>query len=176
MRTFAVVVATVASLSLTNTTANAITPKQKPLQLCLRLADGKLFSKKKCKAGVDVAVDAQTFAGFVPTVQGPTGPQGPQGEQGPVGSTGANGISGLQVYTQQTTLQMNSTQFLTFSANCQGGKKVLGGGCSQSTTAIQLQNTKPNATGDGWQCNFYNSFPNPLTPTITVYAICANAF
>ena len=165
----------------------AATKKQRVLTLCLQLSTGKILAKAKCKSTTEAIVDASSFASFVPSGKGPqgaVGPQGPagpkgdpgapgaQGPQGPVGPAGAGGVSGYQMVTATIQQQMSTGQFLDFSVDCPNGKFVFGGGCMANSTSIEMRNTRPSPPGTGWRCNFFNSSPNGVNATISMYALC----
>lgn len=108
--------------------------------------------------------------------QGPiggSGPQGPQGEQGPAGPAGPAGISGYEIAVVEFAQSIPGWETVQPKAMCPSGKKVLGGGgYSTSTTVIGIGSIPYD--DDGWRVFFSNTLPASQSPTIRVYAICAD--
>jgi hypothetical protein len=117
----------------------------------------------------------------------PGGPQGPQGIQGPIGppgaagAQGATGAPGVSGYTSTSgTLTGQSGPSGTLTTTCPGGKSVLGGGYSISTTdpgdagRVVAVASFPSAS-NLWQVNVQVVGVGPLTGTwsVTAYATCA---
>lgn len=108
--------------------------------------------------------------------RGPVGPSGPAGPVGQRGPTGPSGISGWSYFTEGKTIA--SKDFATWSVDCPGGKKALGGGVSNARPVASyrirvIQSAPGGAAATGWVVTVAKDFDNY---TITAYAwvICAN--
>jgi hypothetical protein len=115
-----------------------------------------------------------------PGPQGPAGSTGPMGPMGPQGPQGTAGVSGYQIATATFSGGLAAGQFMSATATCPAGTRVLAGGFTQSPPAgfnVSLTPTKsyPN-TNQSWLVEFRNTQAFSL-PTINmvVYAICAIA-
>jgi len=111
-----------------------------------------------------------------------TGVQGSTGPQGPIGSTGAQGPSGVSGYEQDESvaqalqLPANSGNHLT--AQCPGGKKVVGGGFGiDNTPGVVVANSQPdsNSPDTTWFVGLLNTTGNPVSVFVRVTAICITA-
>jgi collagen triple helix repeat protein len=113
---------------------------------------------------------------------GPTGPggaqgsAGPQGPAGPAGPAGPNGVSGWTVVAKATTVPGNTVT--TVQADCPAGRKVLGGGLTQTSAGplhpLLLRESGPTGLATGWFVAVVNE--SGTDRTADAWAICANAF
>ena len=79
------------------------------------------------------------------------------------------GVAGLEIVN--SALVCAVAQFSNPSVACSSGKKVLGGGCSSTSTAANVLESYPLANNQ-WQCGF---FCGGAPGNVTAYAICATA-
>ncbi|WP_156045487.1 collagen-like protein [Herbidospora cretacea] len=105
---------------------------------------------------------------------GPVGPQGPKGDTGPAGPQGPKGETGPAgsitpvVKTAEDTVDRSSD---IATANCDYGKKVIGGGYEITTNASFVKNvtmSKPN--NNGWSVRL--ELDSNKDVKVKVYAIC----
>jgi len=107
---------------------------------------------------------------------GAVGPVGPAGATGPTGATGPAGASGVTGYTIVSADGALGAQ--TASAYCPIGTRVLGGGASSSNSEWYVYTSQPIGLGSGWSASIRWNVDGETfttTPTLSVYAICANA-
>ena len=98
--------------------------------------------------------------------QGATGPQGPEGPAGPQGPEGPRGIVGFQTY-MITQIIPSSSRF-TFTAACQPGEALVGGGhYYNGGTDLAIVASRP--IGTSWEIQGFGIGGN----TLEVYAVCA---
>jgi hypothetical protein len=115
-----------------------------------------------------------------PGEQGPPGPQGEQGIPGAAGAAGANGANGVSGYeTVSVAFPVPGPgQEGSATAPCPDGKRVVGGGFSQTTFGqgggVNLRSSLP-VDETGW----FVTVQSPTTVFsggfVTVYAICVLA-
>jgi hypothetical protein len=109
--------------------------------------------------------------------QGPPGPQGEQGVPGATGASGADGVSGYQTVVVGMPVP-GPGQEASMTAPCPEGKRVVGGGFTQSSFAqgggVNLRRSFPDGD-NGW-------FVTVQSPTsifgsgfVQIYAICVLA-
>jgi hypothetical protein len=97
-----------------------------------------------------------------------------------IGPQGPSGFSGYQIVTASGTAALTSGMQITTRVLCPVGKKVLGGGLTQTTPAgfalsLTLVSSFPD-TNASWLVAVRNneSFSLPSV-TVTAYAICSFA-
>lgn len=106
---------------------------------------------------------------------GAPGPVGPAGATGPTGATGPAGASGVTGYKIVSADGASGAE--TASVYCPLGKRVLGGGASSSNSEWYVYTSQPIGLGSGWSASIgLNADGRPFTtsPTLSVYAICAD--
>jgi hypothetical protein len=97
---------------------------------------------------------------------GAAGPAGPTGATGATGPTGPAGATNLTVYSVQDTIDAGQTK--TLWPVCQAGKRVVSGGCFNSSSPDTiLQGSSANASV-GWICKFSTKSDD----TIFAWAYC----
>jgi hypothetical protein len=117
--------------------------------------------------------------------QGPQGPpglqgaQGATGQQGPAGATGPQGPPGLSGYLLVTVFTESSdADNRGATAECPGGRKVLGGGgriaspVGEHQRGVYIADSNPSGT-DAWIVTASESVENGAVWGLTAYAICA---
>jgi hypothetical protein len=103
--------------------------------------------------------------------KGDRGDRGDKGDRGVPGPQGASGVSGYQVVVTPGA-SVSSGGFITRTATCPDGKKVLGGGASASNPYVMWTlESAPLNEGAGWSGTMENR--SSSTQTIYVWAICA---
>lgn len=101
---------------------------------------------------------------------GPKGERGPIGPVGPPGAQGPTGVSGWQsVISAGRSLAADTVG--TQEARCPAGKKVLGGGASDTQATGMVVSSAPTDDGTGWSSEVYNWGTG--STTIFAWAICA---
>jgi hypothetical protein len=102
----------------------------------------------------------------------PQGPKGDKGDKGDAGSAGPPGISGYEIVNAVNTTPGGINNA---SVTCPTGKRVLGGGATQSVQAAgsgpYLGRSYPVGNAS-WAASVPAPVGNPTT--VTVFAICAN--
>jgi hypothetical protein len=117
---------------------------------------------------------------------GPAGPQGPKGDKGDPGATGApgapgaqgpagpagplGGLSGYELFRSSFEI-VPGLQHKTVILNCSPGKKVVGGG-TETSDSMNITDSFPLITGDGWWASAYN--PSLVDQDLRVYVICVD--
>jgi Collagen triple helix repeat (20 copies) len=109
---------------------------------------------------------------------GQTGAVGPPGPQGATGPTGQSGVSGWSYHTNGHTI--GPEDYETWSVDCPGGKKALGGGVAMSGPYVGnynhssvVQSAPSGAAATGWLVTYNNGFSQGNI-TAYVWVICAN--
>lgn len=106
--------------------------------------------------------------------QGTTGAQGPQGAAGPQGPRGEQGIqgqTGLAAWERIESICTSSGSSVTCTATCSSGKKVLGGGASNTNAAWLIIASYP-ASNSSWTA-ILNRPGGSTSTTVITYALCA---
>ena len=111
--------------------------------------------------------------------QGPQGLPGEQGQMGPQGLQGPAGISGLVVVSNTVESNPLDRHYLSGSANCPSGKKVIGGGYTLGGNyqGATITSNSPlifvDPPQEGWGVAGEN-FTQSDRWTATIWVICAN--
>jgi len=112
-------------------------------------------------------------------VEGPTGPQGSTGPTGLTGAQGPAGVSGYErVESVAQALQLPANSGNHLSAQCPGGKKVVGGGFGiDNTPGVVVANSQPDANSPDttWFVGLLNTTGNPVSVFVRATAICITA-
>jgi hypothetical protein len=104
--------------------------------------------------------------------RGPAGPEGPAGAQGPAGPAGPAGTSGISSLELRTAaLPVPALGPASATATCPAGKKVTGGGWSGLGPGLQITQSYPAATLQGWTVDAHSL--SGIPHSVTVYALCA---
>ena len=110
--------------------------------------------------------------------QGDPGPQGVQGDPGPQGAPGANGADGVSNYLRVAgaVSASNSTTPKTVTADCTGGRKVLGGGYAftAGTSGLVARESRA-ADDDTWTVTVEEVDGVGGAWSVQAFAVCATA-
>ena len=110
--------------------------------------------------------------------QGDPGPQGVQGDPGPQGAPGANGADGVSNYLRVAgaVSASNSTTPKTVTADCTGGRKVLGGGYTFTAGTSGLVARESRASDDDtWTVTVEEVDGVGGAWSVQAFAVCATA-
>jgi hypothetical protein len=105
---------------------------------------------------------------------GPQGEKGEKGEKGDPGPQGAPGISGHQVVLT-TGVLLGTQASRTWTTNCPGGKKLLGGGVLNVDKRVHVSSAGP-ADADTWttKVETFSGLPLGVHTPVTIRIVCAN--
>jgi hypothetical protein len=108
--------------------------------------------------------------------KGDKGDKGTKGDKGETGLAGAPGLSGIQ-FVKVASGPMVSTVFVSATALCPAGKKLIaGGGFANGVNGngpYLIANT-PNGANTGWTVSTVRGPNQTHNSNVAAYAICAN--
>lgn len=105
---------------------------------------------------------------------GATGPAGPKGDKGDKGDTGPAGPGAAAGWEVVSNTSASNASNKNVSADCPGGKTVVGGGFSIGGSTDVAGSSRP-VDSDTWRADAWETDSESDDWTVTVYAVCVTS-